>query len=336
MNEQNQPNAAECERLLAALSAPFGSGELRWKVRSRMPDGSRGLVIPFADPRAYTDRLNSLFTPSGWTRAYETHQMAGLSRQVGGKQVPTGKVMVTCVVEIFGIGRHSGTGEAWADDDNALTGAEAQAFKRACACFGLGRYLYELLSGGEDSFWVPLDQEGHPTQYPELPEWAIGAPAGPNPQPVRAVPATSPIPAGSGDAAACAGREVGQSATVSGSQSREPQRAPLRFAPEFAKYREELGARLHGSIVQDAQNLTAEALKGRTPYAVALGACKTAAKTLQAIRGFAEKVGEQGFFAVLDENNVPTLDDVPDFGTLRKVYTALAEADKRAEEQCVA
>jgi len=39
------------------------------------------------------------------------------------------------------LGTHSGTGEAWADDENAMTAAEAQAFKRACSCFGLGRYL---------------------------------------------------------------------------------------------------------------------------------------------------------------------------------------------------
>ena len=43
---------------------------------------------------------------------------------------------------IFALGSHSATGEEWADNDNAGTSAEAQAFKRACACFGLGRYLY--------------------------------------------------------------------------------------------------------------------------------------------------------------------------------------------------
>ncbi len=130
--------------------------------------------------------------------------------------------------------------------------------------------------------------------------------------------------------------QVSQSATISGRQSPEPERAPLRFTPEFEKYREELGERLHASIVQDAQKLTPEALKGRTPYNVALSACKTAARTIQAIRNLAEKVGEHRFFAVLDENNIPTLDDIPGFGTLRKVYNALVEAGNRTDEQCVA
>jgi len=40
--------------------------------------------------------------------------------------------------------QHAGLGEEWEENDNAGTAAEAQAFKRACSCFGLGRYLYDL------------------------------------------------------------------------------------------------------------------------------------------------------------------------------------------------
>jgi len=49
---------------------------------------------------------------------------------------------VTFELTIFGLGSHSATGEERTDYDNAGTSTEAQAFKRACACFGLGRYLY--------------------------------------------------------------------------------------------------------------------------------------------------------------------------------------------------
>jgi hypothetical protein len=58
---------------------------------------------------------------------------------------------------IDGLGSHSGLGEEWADNENAGTSAEAQAFKRACSCFGLGRYLYDL--GGH---WVDLDERRQP------------------------------------------------------------------------------------------------------------------------------------------------------------------------------
>jgi len=35
-------------------------------TKNRQP--ARGQVVPYADQRAYTDRLNALFTPAGWTR----------------------------------------------------------------------------------------------------------------------------------------------------------------------------------------------------------------------------------------------------------------------------
>ena len=68
-----------------------------------------------------------------------------------------GKIVVTCEVSIYGLGTHSGIGEEWADNENAGTAAEAQAFKRACACFGLGRYLCDLEGG-----WVDLDNRKQP------------------------------------------------------------------------------------------------------------------------------------------------------------------------------
>jgi len=70
---------------------------------------------------------------------YTIHTSANFERSKDQKIVP--KVLVTCELTIFGMGSHSATGEEWADDDNAGTSAEAQAFKRACSCFGLGRYL---------------------------------------------------------------------------------------------------------------------------------------------------------------------------------------------------
>jgi hypothetical protein len=59
------------------------------------------------------------------------------------------------------------TGEEWADDENAGTSAEAQAFKRACSCFGLGRYLYYFTG-----VWVDLDDRKRPKTSPKLAGWA--------------------------------------------------------------------------------------------------------------------------------------------------------------------
>lgn len=156
----------QIKELVTLLELPFDPSVIEWRVTNTTKDGPlRGLVIPYADQRAYTDRLNALFTPSGWTRKYAVHTSANFQRDKDQKTVA--KVFVTCELTIFGIGSHSATGEEWADDQNAGTSAEAQAFKRACCCFGLGRYLY-YFSG----FWVDLDGHRRPKTFPKLPTWA--------------------------------------------------------------------------------------------------------------------------------------------------------------------
>jgi len=85
-----------------------------------------------------------------------------------GESIVSGKVLVTCTVSILGLGSHSGTGEEWADDDNGMTSADAQAFKRACSCFGLGRYFYDI-----QAVWVDLDENRRPVRTPALFAWAL-------------------------------------------------------------------------------------------------------------------------------------------------------------------
>jgi len=104
-------------------------------------------------------------TPAGWTRKYTIHTSANFERSKDQKTVA--KIFVTCELTILGLGSHSATGEEWADDDNAGTSAEAQAFKRACSCFGLGRYLYY-----STGVWVDIDDRKRPKKIPKLPEWA--------------------------------------------------------------------------------------------------------------------------------------------------------------------
>ena len=160
------PNAAKIRELIANLEIPFHPSVIEWRVTNTIKGGSsRGQVMPYADQRAYTDRLNALLTPAGWTRRYAVHTSANFERSKDQKIVA--KVLVTCELTIFGLGSHSATGEEWADDDNAATAAEAQSFKRACSCFGLGRYLY-YFSGT----WVDLDDRKRPKTIPNLADWA--------------------------------------------------------------------------------------------------------------------------------------------------------------------
>ena len=158
----------DVSKVLPELEVPFSPDQVRWRVTNTTNDKKRGQIVPYADSRAYTDRLNALFTPQGWTREYKVETMTNITRVKKGESIVSGKVLVTCTVTILGIGSHSGTGEEWADDDNGMTSADAQAFKRACSCFGLGRYFYDI-----PAIWVDLDQNRQPLRTPALSAWAL-------------------------------------------------------------------------------------------------------------------------------------------------------------------
>src|SRR5271165_1548731 len=160
----------QVRQLEASLENPFDPSEIKWRVTNTSSDRRRGQVIAYADPRAYTDRLNALFTVRGWTREYAVQVIQNFERKGrgNGESTISGKIFVTCKLTIDGLGSHSGLGEEWADNENAGTSAEAQAFKRACSCFGLGRYLYDL--GGN---CVDLDDRRQPLSRPRLPDWAL-------------------------------------------------------------------------------------------------------------------------------------------------------------------
>src|SRR5271165_5939864 len=163
------------QELVAALEDPFDPSEIKWRVTNTCKVGGpkgprdRGQMLAYADPRAYTDRLNDLFAPSGWTRDYNVQMVQNFERKERGatERTITAKIVVTSKVTIYGLGTHTGLGEEWAENDNAGTAAEAQAFKRACSCFGLGRYLYDL-----EGQWVDLDERKRPLETPRLPDWA--------------------------------------------------------------------------------------------------------------------------------------------------------------------
>jgi hypothetical protein len=143
-----ETNTQEIADVLLRLEEPFDKDEVKWLVAATSRDGRKGRVTPYANPRAYTDRLNEVLTASGWTRQYTVHTISPVTRVKKDKTIQTGKVLVTCTVTIAGIGSHSGSGEEWADDENAMTSADVVAPRRLLmlltACFAL---LAVLLSG---------------------------------------------------------------------------------------------------------------------------------------------------------------------------------------------
>ena len=47
-------------KLLSELEVPFSPDQVRWWVTNTTNDKKRGRIVPYADCRAYTDRLNAL------------------------------------------------------------------------------------------------------------------------------------------------------------------------------------------------------------------------------------------------------------------------------------
>jgi hypothetical protein len=138
------------------------------------------MAVAHADPRAYIDRLNEVLGPDGWGQEL-TFTVTPYNKFIPGKKpwgapadapipedksVPGNKVLCICRLTIKDVGTKSSSGDEDASDENAATSAEAQAFKRACMQFGLGRYLYDL-----PKQTVPYDKGF--TVTPKLPDWAI-------------------------------------------------------------------------------------------------------------------------------------------------------------------
>src|SRR5256885_15495604 len=103
---------------IAELEVPFLPEQVQWRLTNTARDKKRGQIVPYANARAYADRLNALFTPLGWTREYNVETMSNITRIKNGESIVTGKILVTCTVTIIGLSSHSGTGEEWADDPN--------------------------------------------------------------------------------------------------------------------------------------------------------------------------------------------------------------------------
>lgn len=119
--------------MLDNLRKPFHPSQVTWKPGA--VKGNRALALAYADVRAYMNRLDEV-CGCDWAVAYE----------------PWGNDRIICRLTIGGVTRSS-TGESTNEAERSEIGgtvAEAQAFKRASAMFGLGRYLYNLPTGWAD------------------------------------------------------------------------------------------------------------------------------------------------------------------------------------------
>lgn len=288
--EAGTPNP-ELNALVAQLTEPFDPSEIKWRVTHTTRDGSRGAVIAFADPRAYSDRLNQVFTPSGWTRTYEVNTVSSVTRIKKDKLIQTGKVLVTCTVTIAGLGTHADSGEEWADEENAMTSAQAQAFKRACICFGLGRYLYNFAE-----MWVPLNQYRQPINLPPLPQWALPKP----------------------------GARDGNSSTRPPAVQRGP--VDQKTTAKIEGFRRILGDPIYGEILwRVSRARRANAIPNAQLQSDVSDAMERAARGIRKAHSLSEEIGDTQFVSVLDQLQIRSMTTIRNLETLKRLVTALEE-----------
>jgi len=287
MPNEEIKSPSEIDALLAQLAEPFDPSEIKWRVTHTTQDGSRGAVIAFADPRAYTDRLNQIFTPTGWTRSYSVATISALSRMKRDKVIQTGKVLVTCSLTIHALGCHAGSGEEFADESNAMTKAEAQSFKRAASCYGLGRYLYNFAE-----MWVPLNEHRQPLQLPTLPQWAL---------PKASVTA-------------------GRSNLASGPRPPWMQRGPIdqKTTLKIDGFRRILGNAIYGEILwRVAHARRANAIPNAQLQCNVSDAMDRAARGIRKAHSLSEEVGDTAFVAVMDRLQIGSMTTIRSLESLK-------------------
>jgi hypothetical protein len=296
-------NSLPVAEALVRLEEPFASKDVKWLVAATSRDGRKGRVTPYADPRAYTDRLNQVFTASGWTREYTVQTLAPITRLKNDKPIQTGKVLVTCVVSIPGVGAHSGCGEEWAEDPNALTSAEAQAFKRACSNFGLGRYFYNF-----SEMWVDLDEYKRPRELPRLPSWAL-------PQCERRAPAQN------------------GAVTKETSNGADPvQKGPLdaSVTNKIEGSRQDLGQKLYGNILGSVAKVkSARDIPNQRIQQEVLKWMESGVRGMAQVRRVAAEIPEAEFYGILDGLSIRRIDEIPNFVLLAKLVERMNEAQSK-------
>ncbi len=146
------------------LAEPFPAAAVSWRAGSVSRDKKRAQALPYAEPRVYEDRLNAVLGPE-WSCRFKTwgdqRLICELTIRVTQEdgELPSGYTTREVT--------RTSTGEFDSGDKIAQgTVAEAQAFKRACSKFGLGRYLYDIPIA-----WVGYDENSRRlTETPTLPE----------------------------------------------------------------------------------------------------------------------------------------------------------------------
>ena len=180
--------------------------------------------------------------------------------------------------------------------DKVDDGFEAQAFKRACSCFGLGRYLYNFTE-----VWVQLNEHRQPSEYPRLPQWAL--------------------PKGNAPA---------KNHPASGSRPPVVHRGPIdqKTTVRIEGFRRILGDPIYGEILwRVAQARQANAIPNAQLQANVAEAMERASRGFSKVHALAERIGETSFIAILDRLRIESMTTIL---RLELLKTLVAELELEA------
>jgi len=180
--------------------------------------------------------------------------------------------------------------------DKVDDGFEAQAFKRACSCFGLGRYLYNFTE-----VWVPLNEYRQPSEYPRLPQWALPK-----------------------------GNNTDKSHPADGSRHPAVQRGPIdqKTTVRIEGFRRILGDPIYGEILwRVAHTRQGSAIPNAQLQANVVEAMERASRGFSKAHSLAEQIGETSFIAILDRLRIESMTTIP---RLEMLKTLVVELEREA------
>src|SRR5664279_2247883 len=110
----------EIHAIKAQLAEPFEEEDVKWKPQTirNMSGTKKGQAAAYADPRAYSDRLNTVVGPDGWcqivlgTVITSPFPKKVSRRNEDEKFVDVVKILTTVGVGIIGMGFHTDVGES--------------------------------------------------------------------------------------------------------------------------------------------------------------------------------------------------------------------------------
>ena len=171
--------------------------------------------------------------------------------------------------------------------DKVDEGFDAQAFKRACSCFGLGRYLYRF-----EETWVHLNGRCEPVALPILPEWALPPGVTMVPANVQAVDVRGPV--------------------------------DHRLTAEIEGFRGTLGADIYAEILRRAGHSNdARTIPNADRQKNVVGWMQAAARGFERLHGLVETAGDARFIAAMDNLKFATSTCLPSLAALKQLVEEL-------------